>query len=51
MDVPSSHLDDGHESLEGRTAKCPKCGHVNVAESSTTLSAVAVKDQQLVRRV
>jgi transposase len=51
MEVPSSHLDDGHESLEGRTARCPKCGYVNVADSSAAMSAVSVKDQQMVRRV
>lgn len=51
MDVPSGRHDDGHESLEGRTAKCPRCGYVNVAESSTAVSADAVKDLQMMRRV
>lgn len=51
MDVPSGHHEDGLESLEGRTAKCPRCGHVNAADSSTATNLTAVKDQQMLRRV
>ena len=51
MDVPPSHRVDGLESIEGRTAKCPRCGYVNAADSPSAESAVSVKTQQMVRRV
>lgn len=51
MEIPSGLHDDGHESLYGRSAKCPRCGYVNVADSSTASSVSAVKDQHMMRRI
>jgi Zn finger protein HypA/HybF involved in hydrogenase expression len=51
MDVPSGFHDDGRESPEGRTAKCPRCGSVNTGDSYSSLSLTMVKGHQILRHV
>ncbi len=50
VDVPSGHH-GGVDSLEGGTARCPKCGHINDTAGPSELKPSVVKDQQLLRRI
>jgi len=50
VDVPSGHH-GGVDSLEGGTARCPKCGHLVESVGPSELKPTTVKDQQMLRRI
>lgn len=51
MDVPSGFHDDGSGSSDGRTAKCPRCGYVNTADSPGASDLTVARNQQILRRI